>query len=300
MFPNQKQSFYTLVQKNINLVLINQHMSINKPMPFMTNMIESAGMQIPDKINSLPHDLQDFITNATEGIVYFCMGGTLKITDLALEKKQAIINALKSIKQKIIWKWDDQSVNDVDQSIFYSSKWLPQNDILAHPNIKAYVTHGGLLSTTEAIYHGVPLVGIPIFADQKMNVKKFKELGSAIEVDFNTLTKESLVSGIETILNDSQYQNKAKELSKRFKDRPMTPLQTAKYWVEYVIRHKDNTEFMVSPAMKLSGIEYFNLDVYLTIFLALLILLSIPIFCFRYLYRKTCQRKNYKKKIKKS
>ncbi len=36
----------------------------------------------------------------------------------------------------------------------------------AHKNTKLFITHAGLLSTQESIYHGVPMLGIPIFADQ--------------------------------------------------------------------------------------------------------------------------------------
>ncbi|CAG7721848.1 unnamed protein product, partial [Allacma fusca] len=32
------------------------------------------------------------------------------------------------------------------------SKWLPQQDILGHPNIKMFITHGGAMSTQEGIY----------------------------------------------------------------------------------------------------------------------------------------------------
>lgn len=47
--------------------------------------------------------------------------------------------------------------------------WAPQNDILAHPATKAFVTHAGANSLYEAAYHAVPVVAIPIFADQPHN-----------------------------------------------------------------------------------------------------------------------------------
>lgn len=81
-------------------------------------------------------------------------------------------NGLKQTKLPVVIKWDDEStINElVTNDKFFVSNWLPQNDILAHPKVKAYVSHGGLLSTTEAVYHGVPIVGMPIFGDQRMNI----------------------------------------------------------------------------------------------------------------------------------
>lgn len=38
-----------------------------------------------------------------------------------------------------------------------------------HPRTQAFVTHGGANGLYEAVYHGVPLFGIPLFSDQPDN-----------------------------------------------------------------------------------------------------------------------------------
>uniref|UniRef100_A0A336KL35 UDP-glucuronosyltransferase n=1 Tax=Culicoides sonorensis TaxID=179676 RepID=A0A336KL35_CULSO len=272
LYPNSNYNLWEMIQNSVQLMLINSHFTINRPLPYMTNMIEVAGLHIPDQINTLPFSLKKFMDEAENGVIYFCMGATLKMKDLDLEKKLLIVNALKKISMRVVIKWDDDStINELTPGTkFYASNWLPQNDILAHPNLRAYITHGGILSTTEGIYHGVPIVGIPIFGDQRKNIKKIIEFGIAVQVEYDTLSVETLSEAISRVTQNKTFDTNAKELSKRFRDRPMTPVKTAQYWVEYVIRYK-NQDFMRSPAMNLNMIEYFNCDVNFTFLIIILI-----------------------------
>ncbi len=59
--------------------------------------------------------------------------------------------------------------------------------------------------TEEAVYHGVPLIGIPFFGDQDMNAKQAKNHGFLYQLDWNTLTEQQLMTAIKEVLNNKKY-----------------------------------------------------------------------------------------------
>ena len=59
-------------------------------------------------------------------------------------------------------------------------------------------------SLYESAYHGVPLVAIPMFADQFSNAKKAEHFGIALAVDHKTVTVKQLVETIEQVINSSR------------------------------------------------------------------------------------------------
>lgn len=126
VFANPKPNFYDLLHSKISLVLLNSHISLNGPKPVMTNMIEVGGMHVELKTKPLPKDMQEFIDSAEHGVVYFCLGSNVRPQYMHKEKKDALIKALSGLKEKIIWKFDDETL-PVDRKKFYIAKWMPQN-----------------------------------------------------------------------------------------------------------------------------------------------------------------------------
>nr|XP_020139846.1 UDP-glucuronosyltransferase 2A2 isoform X1 [Microcebus murinus] len=138
--------------------------------------------------------------------------------------------------------------------------WLPQNDLLGHPKTKAFITHGGMNGIYEAIYHGVPMVGIPIFGDQPDNIAHMKAKGAAVEVNLNTMTSADLLNALRTVINEPSYKENAMRLSRIHHDQPMKPLDRAVFWIEFVMRHK-GAKHLRPAAHNLTWIQYHSLDV---------------------------------------
>ena len=84
------------------------------------------------------------------------------------------------------------------------SSWLPQNDILGHPKTRLFIGHAGMNGMLEAAYHGVPMICVPFFADQFDNSVAAKHFGMAEILHKESITEESLVTLISTVLNNSR------------------------------------------------------------------------------------------------
>lgn len=76
--------------------------------------------------------------------------------------------------------------------------------ILAHPNVKLFITHGGLLSTMETTYYGKPIVGMPIFGDQEMNMLEAVRNGYGLSVPYHEFTKDKFANAIKEVLRNPQ------------------------------------------------------------------------------------------------
>ncbi|KAF2886727.1 hypothetical protein ILUMI_19447 [Ignelater luminosus] len=269
---------------NVSLTMINSHVSTHSPVPLVPNMIDVGGLQIkPPK--KLPKDIQEFLDNAKDGAVFFSMGSNLRSIDMPSEKRDMFLKTFGKLKQKVLWKWEDETLPGKPSNVKIS-KWLPQTDVLAHPNIKLFITHGGLLSTTEAVYHGVPVVGIPLYGDQQMNLVNAENNGIGQSLPFTEVTEEKLTNVVQTVLTNTKYAEAAKKRSNIMQDQPMTPLERAVFWVEYVHRHK-GAPHLRSAALNLAWYQYLLLDV--TAFV--LTVLVATILALRYLFKKICCNK---------
>ncbi|XP_019894248.2 UDP-glucosyltransferase 2-like [Musca domestica] len=258
-FHNAKLSFDE-ARRNVSLVLLNDHFSLRAPRPYVPNMIEVGGLHIKQKPDPLEEDLQKFLDNSPEGVIYFSMGSNVKSKDLPPQTLKDILSTFAELKIKVLWKFELEELPNKPANVVIR-KWFNQPSILAHPNVKLFISHGGYLSTTETIFHGKPILGVPVMGDQFMNVKNSVKAGFALRLDLRSLTKEKFKQNIQELWTNPTYSNAVKKLSKRFRDQPLTPMETAIFWVEYVLRH-DGASHIRNAGQDLSFWQYHNIDVY--------------------------------------
>ncbi|XP_006983865.2 UDP-glucuronosyltransferase 2B1 [Peromyscus maniculatus bairdii] len=261
--------------------LIRTYWDLEFPHPLLPNFEFVGGLHCkPAK--PLPKEMEDFVQSSGEhGIVVFSLGSMVR--NLTDEKANIVASALAQIPQKVLWRFDGKKPETLGSNTRLY-KWIPQNDLLGHPKTKAFIAHGGTNGIYEAIYHGIPIVGIPLFADQPDNINHMVAKGAAVRVDLDTLSTTDLLTALRTIINDPSYKENAMRLSRIQHDQPMKPLDRAIFWIEYVIRNKGAKHLRVA-AHDLTWFQYHSLDV-LGFLLAcvvtvMLIIMKCCLFCCR-------------------
>lgn len=78
-----------------------------------------------------------------------------------------------------------------------------------------FVTHAGFNSTREALSAGVPIVALPIFAEQPANATRVVELGAGVRLDIEDVTPTALRSAIARVLSEPTFRARARGLQRR-------------------------------------------------------------------------------------
>ena len=178
-------------------------------------------LQVKEDPGSLPENIKTFmegkmpgwhfpvfhrISGAKDGIVLFTMGFIFDSTAVPKEMITNLFSAFERLPQRVIFKYDIQEDDNaygsspklsVPQNVLVLP-WVPQQAILAHPTTKVFITHCGMHGVLEAIYHQasisktlrqkfdwdcqVPMVGMPVFIDQKDVLKRMEEKGVGLGV----------------------------------------------------------------------------------------------------------------------
>ncbi|CAG9765460.1 unnamed protein product [Ceutorhynchus assimilis] len=261
----QNMTYLGNIQKNISLLLLNRNQIFHPIMPTVPGIIEFGGFEYNNIKQTLDEDLKAFLDNASGGVIYFSLGAAIKQTRLLSEKNLDIFKkVLWNLDYKVLWKWENGTMDGAPDRVL-SRAWINQTAVLAHPNVKLFITQGGLQSIEEAIAAHKPIIGIPFHSDQTTNVDTCVKYGMGKMMDLEDLSEVTLKNNILEIVNNPSYAENARKLDELMKDQPQDGLEKAIWWIEYVIRHK-GARHLRSIAVDLPLWQYLMLDVFAFVF----------------------------------
>lgn len=264
---------------NVSLILLNSHTAMQYPRPSSPNMLHVGGMHLNEKISKikpLSDDINDYIAAAPEGVIFMSLGNVIRSADLPADKIDAFVKVFSKFmgKMRIIWKWENATLINHPRNVIVGPE-MPQQAILAHPNIKLFITNGGSLSMFEAMHSAVPILGIPMHGDQYFNVAQAVRNGLGVSLDYANITEASVEDAISQVLNSTIYRENAVRMQTLLADNPIDPLDSAIYGIEYVLR-TNGAKHLRSPAVDLSLLQQSLVDVALLIAAGVLLILAIP------------------------
>ena len=161
--------------------------------------------------------------------------------------------------------------------------WLPQNDLLGQPGTQLLISHAGNLGQYEALYHGVPMLNMPLFADQHHNAFRVEKRGYGLTLDWKDLDVEKLVYALDTILDDASFKERARKAAYLIRSQPLDSRQTAAYWIEHLFQFGD--DHLRSASIDLTWSQYWMLDILIFLLSAVIALLVAIVLLMRWLIR---------------
>uniref|UniRef100_A0A915N301 guanylate cyclase n=1 Tax=Meloidogyne javanica TaxID=6303 RepID=A0A915N301_MELJA len=187
----------------------------------------------------------------------------------------------------------------------FTIQWAnaPKDVIVTHPKCKGHLSHGGLNSVIESVWHGTPIIGWPLTATAKDNLLRVTARQAGLMIEQKRPTEKQFLSAFKRIYIKF-YKEEMLVFQDMLIDVPYTELNHSAFWVEFIVRHQE-VPHARSGADDLNIFQYFLVDVtlfligctLLSIWLLLnLLKLTVRLLCWTIIYLKCCVIPNKSKK----
>lgn len=283
--------------KDINVILVFSNFFVSQPLLLPPN-VQMIGCPQCRKARSLKQDQEQFMASSGEhGVVLFSLGITgYEAHSVPDDYIQLFLAAFSRLQQKVIMRFSADRLSNmhVPENV-QVVEWFDQIDLLGHPKTKVFISHCGMNGVMESVYHGVPILGVPIFGDQGDNSKfiHYRKLG--IGLDKFGLTEDLVLHSLNQLIYNETYRDNVRRTSDAWRAQSETSMERALYWVDIVARFAPLTHLRMIDD-HLSWYQFWMLDVgaFLLIsgILIQILFWKLVLVCFRRLFRKSDNSRN--------
>ncbi|CAD5126513.1 DgyrCDS14623 [Dimorphilus gyrociliatus] len=251
------------IRQEAQLFLMNSDHIFEFPRPLTPNVIHVGGILASQPIDTTTiHPKFHEITTKRFGIIAFGSALNFCHRPNLLEDIRKTLVEFKDIQ----WIWSLKCQLNNENSNIHIFEWIPQAYLLSRENCVLFISHGGLNSIYEAMYHGTPVLVIPLPSDAMDNSVRLKRHGMLEILPFSKKGVSSFYDYILKMVRGTSYLESAKRVSSLLNSQKPKPLEKAVYWIEYIL--KFGGSHLRHSAMDMPIYKLYNLDL-LTIALIL-------------------------------
>jgi UDP:flavonoid glycosyltransferase YjiC (YdhE family) len=127
---------------------------------------------------------------------------------------RAVIDAMAELELRVLVtvgeRADPAALGTLPQAV-HVERWLPQRAV--GPHAAAMVTHGGAGTTLLALADGVPMVLLPLTADQPLNARQMDALGTGIALEGGPDDVVRIPDALRRILHEPRFGAAARDVA---------------------------------------------------------------------------------------
>jgi MGT family glycosyltransferase len=98
---------------------------------------------------------------------------------------------------------------------FLIAPHVPQLEVLSRADL--FISHGGMNSTMESLWFGVPLVVVPQMMEQEINARRVQELVLGLTLEKETLTTEKLRAAVSQMTHNADFHARVQEMQQEMR-----------------------------------------------------------------------------------
>jgi UDP:flavonoid glycosyltransferase YjiC (YdhE family) len=175
-----------------------------------------------------PNGLPSWWPGDDRPLVYLTFGSVAPTMDLFPSLYRAAIDALGELAVRVLVTVgrdrDPASLGPLPANV-HAERWVPQRQVMPHAS--AMVCHGGFGTVRMGLTSGIPLVVLPLFADQPHNARRVAQLGAGIALERGPEGVSELAEAVEVVLDDATYRTAANRVAAEVRTLP--PVEGAPY-----------------------------------------------------------------------
>ncbi len=191
------------------IFFVSRDFTIDHVQPRMPNVVTVPSLTYAEPSNNLPPELDKIMTSEvanSQGVIVVSFGSMAKYLPADIIDKFAA--AFARLSYIVIWNLKGAPYDVTIASNVHIMDWLPQNDLLGHPNTKLFITHCGNNGRYESVYHRVPMVALPMLGDQPSNAYLMEKNGFGKTLNVGSFTSDELVATVNNVLRNPSYREK--------------------------------------------------------------------------------------------